>query len=147
MKGNGKSRNGKPLPGNGNGKTPPLSPSGAGIMPQPQGGYLRIGNPGNRGGPGRPRDRVRQAFLLSLEQRRPILEEIADGKLVQRVRRAGSTGEPVEVETSADAGERIRAMEALARVGLSTDPPRQTIGLLTDGQRVEVVVRYDDDGD
>ena len=137
-----KRRNGKRLVKGGNGKTSPVTPIA--IMPQPQGGYLQVGNPGNRGGPGRPRDRVRLASLLSFEKRIPVLEQIADGQCVERVKVVGGDGAPVEVERSAAVSERIRAVEVLGRAGMSADPPKQTIGMMTDGKRVEVIVRYDD---
>ena len=135
MKKNGK-RNGK--------KSTVFStvPVGA-LVPQPHGGAIRNGGT-NRGGPGRPKDIVREAFLLSGAARRPVLETIADGKLVERYRRVGASGEPIEVETSAGASERIRAVEALLKVGLSSDPPATGVGLHVNGP-VQVIVRYDDD--
>lgn len=49
------------------------------LVEQPHGGALLSGGkPGNRGGIGQIRNRVREAAALSFEKRLPILEEIAD---------------------------------------------------------------------
>lgn len=39
---------------------------------------LNVGNPGNKGGPGRPKSEIRARLADSFHQRIPILEEIAD---------------------------------------------------------------------
>ena len=48
------------------------------LVPQQHGGALRVGNPGNRGGPGRPRSALRERLRGSLDERVGVLEEIAD---------------------------------------------------------------------
>lgn len=50
-------------------------------MPQPHGGTLQVGNPGNRGGPGTTTPQIRARCRGSFLQRIPILEQIADGTL------------------------------------------------------------------
>ena len=42
------------------------------------GGQLRSGNPGNKGGKGQPTNEIREIARLSYAQRIPILEQIAD---------------------------------------------------------------------
>ena len=89
-------------------KTPVKTPEPVRMELQPHGGALRRGGT-NRGGPGRPASAVRAAFRESLAGRRHILEQIADGVCVVRVR----TPDGVETETkvSASPAERIRALE------------------------------------
>lgn len=51
-------------------------------VPGLNGGRLRSGGkPGNKGGPGRPKDKVREACALAFEQRIPVLKKIADAKI------------------------------------------------------------------
>ena len=76
-------------------KTPQKTP----LTRQVNGGLLRIGNPGNAGGPGRPASEVIARALGSFDERIPILEEIADNA------------------DAADA-DRIRAVDKLAKYGL-----------------------------
>lgn len=61
------------------------------------GGKLRVGNPGNRGG-GRPKDKVREACALAFEKRIPALASIADGKV-----------------EGASVGDRIKAIDTLGK--------------------------------
>ena len=56
-------------------KTPANSPAPVRMEPQPHGGALRRGGT-NRGGPGRPRDAVRQLALRGAAQAVPRLIEI-----------------------------------------------------------------------
>src|SRR5437773_9152055 len=59
------------------GKTPvDRAPGDPDLVEQPHGGALRVGNPGNRGGPGRPRSEVRQLALEGAAQAVPKLIEI-----------------------------------------------------------------------
>lgn len=62
-------------------KTPPESPRTI----TRNGGTLRVGNPGNKGG-GRPKDRVRLMLLQNLEEAAPVLHKLAMAK--------GADGEP-----------------------------------------------------
>lgn len=89
------------------------------LVEQPHGGAIKSrGNPGNRGGPGRPRDEVKRLLQAAaregVERSLPRIAEIASGKCVQRVRSA--SGE-VEVLTSASPEASTRAMMALAELG------------------------------
>ncbi|MDA1104650.1 MAG: hypothetical protein O2956_13760 [Gemmatimonadetes bacterium] len=76
------------------------------LVPQAHGGALKAGGtPGNRGNvnsPGRPRTRIRTASALAYEERIPVLTDIADDK-------------------NEKAGDRIRALDVLGRIGLSDD--------------------------
>src|SRR2546422_3379691 len=66
------------------------------LVPQPHGGALL---PGGTGAGGRPSSALRERLRGSLEQRVPVLEAIAD-------------------DPEADAQDRIRAIEVLAKYGL-----------------------------
>lgn len=50
------------------------------FIPGKNGGRLRNGGT-NKGGPGRPKDKVREACALAFEQRIPVLKQIADAKV------------------------------------------------------------------
>lgn len=52
------------------------------LVPQPHGGALQRGNPGNRGGTGRPPSAIREQMRGSFEERIAVLEEIADSPAV-----------------------------------------------------------------
>lgn len=65
----------------------------------PQGGLLRSGNPGNKGGIGNTPSRVRKACRKSFAKRIVTLEQIADDK-------------------DEDTSERRKAIEALGRIGM-----------------------------
>ena len=71
------------------------------LVPQQHGGALRVGNPGNRGGPGRPPSALRARLRGSLDERVGVLEQIAD-------------------DESASHRDRIKAVDVLARYGLGT---------------------------
>lgn len=62
---------------------------------------LNVGNPGNKGGTGRPPSAVRKACLLAFDKRIKVLEQIADDK-------------------TQDAKTRIDAIEKLGKYGLGT---------------------------
>lgn len=63
-------------------KTPSKTPR----RPGANGGQLQSGNPGNAGGAGRPASAIREHCRGSFAQRVRVLEEIADGEPIQRVR-------------------------------------------------------------
>lgn len=65
----------------------------------PRGGLLLVGNPGNQGGSGRPKDRVRQAMLEAFEERLPKLRELANDP---------------------DPNVALKAMDMLAKYGVGT---------------------------
>lgn len=77
------------------------SPSKSPTRPGKHGGRLLTGNPGNKGGTGRPPDAIRATCRDSFDTRIATLEQIAD-------------------DTNADPALRIRAIEALAKYGLGT---------------------------
>jgi hypothetical protein len=54
-------------------------------QPGKYGGWLKRGNPGNKGG-GRQKDRVRETCLLGFEERIHWLRKIADGKIAATVK-------------------------------------------------------------
>jgi hypothetical protein len=85
----------------------------------PRGGMLRHGGT-NLGGPGRPRDEVRQAYLQSYDERREILERIADGDEPDvALTNLGPIAVPPRLDT------RIRAVEALGRgAGMGSIPEK-----------------------
>lgn len=72
------------------------------LIPQPHGGALLSGGVlGHRGGPGRPPSALREVMRLSLEERLPILEKLADDPTVAP-------------------RDRLKAIEILARYGIGT---------------------------
>ena len=112
------------------------------LIPQPHGGaLLDSGAPGNRGGTGRPPSIVRSLAREAWADRTPILTAIADGHVMNKVKvplsavlrharcpkcrtplkaKAPQLAEDVTLEgaISASAGERVRAMSELSKVGL-----------------------------
>ncbi len=70
------------------------------LIPQPHGGALRNGGP-NRGGPGRAPSEIRKQLRGDFRERIQILNRIADDEEMR-------------------AGDRIRAVELMARYGLGT---------------------------
>jgi hypothetical protein len=101
------------------------------MVPQPHGGALHAGGvPGNRGGVGRPPSEVRRMAREMFAARLPVLDQIAEGRVVLPIQeRCPSCGyEPTSddqemherhIERAVRPGEQVRAMEALARVGMS----------------------------
>lgn len=77
-------------------KTPGITP--VVTVPQEHGGALRVGNPGNAGGPGRPPSAVRAACAESFDTRIPVLEQIADDPKVSK-------------------SDRLKAMDLLGKYG------------------------------
>lgn len=112
----------------------------AAVVPQAHGGALQRGNPGNRGGPGRPRNLVRAELLESYDRRKAFLADVIDGKVMQRLkfpilelarhvecRNCGevqlqakdkSVLEEIEIEVSASTKDRIAAAEHLAKYSM-----------------------------
>jgi hypothetical protein len=97
---------------------------------QPHGGALNSGGtPGNRGGSGRPPSEVRRIARDAFAERLPILARIADGEVVLPLRdRCAACGyehpnaeaeREATIKRAATPGEQVRALEALARVGMS----------------------------
>ncbi len=97
---------------------PSVKPSGpaAAPVPQPHGGYLV---PGAGGGPqpgsGRKPAAVREACLLVIDQRIPLLEQIVDGEVIRKTEIGGVETETRERVSVAD---RLRAIDLLAKYGL-----------------------------
>lgn len=107
------------------------------LVPQPHGGALRRGGT-NNGGPGRPPSVIRERLRGSFEARIAVLESIADGEAVERVRLP--SGEESEMQKSAAVPDRLKAIDLLAKYGLGTtkeitvehvrDRLQQTIALI-----------------
>lgn len=79
-------------------------PSGNGtvaLVPQPHGGALQVGNPGNSGGTGRPPSLLRQQLRGAFAERVAVLTGITD-------------------DQEAPNGDRIRAMDVLGKYGIGT---------------------------
>ena len=90
-------------------------PVGA-LIPQPHGGALRNGGT-NKGGPGAPPKAIRELLRARYAERVGILEQIADGQAIQKVKIDG-----IETDTliSADVGDRLKALDQMARYGIGT---------------------------
>lgn len=108
-------------------KTPPDSPRTI----KRNGGTLRVGNPGNKGG-GRPKDRVRQMLLGNLEEAVPVLHQLAmvrdaEGAIVDQeflLKYVGTIQQkalPNEKEVSVD-NVRERVQRTLAIIGQHCPP-------------------------
>lgn len=74
------------------------------------GGFLQVGNPGNKGGMGQPASYIRARCREAFAQRIGFLERLADGK----IKRAATV-------------DRVRAMDMLGKYGalqvITVDPP------------------------
>ena len=80
----------------------------------------------NRGGPGRPREEVRQALLRSYDERIPALEAIVDGEAVDYVpTRSGLVAVPPKLNTVVRAMAELRARAGLGFVPEKPDKTRQ----------------------
>lgn len=125
------------------------------LIPQPHGGALLNGGvPGHPGGGGRPPSVVRSIAREAWAERTPILTAIADGHPINKVKvplalilrhaKCSRCSKPlnakdpdtaafvtIEGTISASAGERVRAMSELSKVGLgpalSPDDVRERI--------------------
>ena len=97
---------------------------------QPHGGALNSGGtPGNRGGTGRPPSEVRRVAREAFAERLPILARIAEGEVAVPLRERcpacgyehpnAETEREATIKRAATPGEQVRALEALARVGMS----------------------------
>lgn len=105
----------------GSGTAPAKKPRRAGV-PQAHGGVLV---PGAGGGPqpgaGRKPSAIRELCRVEFARRIPLLAKLADGVPVETVLKTGNKLKDVtRSSASADVGERIRAMETLAKYGLGT---------------------------
>lgn len=90
---------------------PPLTPV-APLVPQPNGGALRVGNPGNKGNKhGRPASVIREALRLDFEKRRRKLREIADNKPEK-----GENGKPGPRPYST--ADQLKALDLMAKYGM-----------------------------
>jgi hypothetical protein len=100
-------------------KTPVVTPT---LVPQSHGGAIRQGgNPGNKGGPGRPPSAIRAALRQSFEERVKVLESIADGEVVFKLRSDGEKPSAADLtKVIPSVADRLKAMDLLAKYGLGT---------------------------
>ena len=90
------------------------------LVPQPHGGALRYGGT-NKGGPGRPTNLAKEMAREAVEDLIPRLQKIAMGEeLIAKVRRRDSSGAPIELETTPEIRDQIRAFEALVKLAKET---------------------------
>lgn len=94
-------------------------------IPGRNGGRLRNGGT-NKGGPGRPPSAIREIMRLALVDQIPVLVDIARGDPVVKIKSAD--GQDTGTTVSATPGDRIRAIETLARYGLGTQVEVPTDG-------------------
>lgn len=109
-------------------ETPVSGPvAGVAMRPGPRGGQLRVGNPGNKGGPGVPPSKIRAAARELLFPRVNMLAEIADGvtEIPLREKCPECGYEPTHeerVEALKDRvkpSDRVAAMRALEKLGMA----------------------------
>lgn len=107
----------------GKGKSPPKTPKAAQAAPMRKPrtgkGLLRTGNPGNAGGAGRPASAIREHLRGSFADRIKTLEQIADGEALVKMK--GGDGVEVEMLTSAEVSDRLKALDMMAKFGLGKD--------------------------
>lgn len=125
-------------------KTPKQTPIGVAMMPAGNGGMLKVGNPGNAGGTGRPPSEIRRQLRGAFADRVSILENIAEGHPTQTIEVPIASllayaecpkckGElltwltasqqsqiQVKVKASATPRDQMTAMDLLAKYGLGT---------------------------
>jgi hypothetical protein len=85
--------------------------------PGRNGGTLRSGNPGNRGGSGTVPSILRDQLRGSFASRIATLEQIADGEVVAKMKVAEKE---TEMMVSADVSDRLKAIDMLGKYGLGT---------------------------
>lgn len=91
------------------------------LVPQPHGGALQVGNPGNVGGPGRPPSAIREDLRGDFDERRRVLREIADANLPIREKCPACGHEPKPTTTELVAvRDRVRAIDIMGKYGLGT---------------------------
>ena len=107
------------------------------LVQQQHGGALRVGNPGNRGGPGRPPSALRERLRGSLDERVAVLEEIADNPDASdrdRIKAVDILGKyglgTVREVTVEDVREKLRTTLELLRQELDEDQADHLIGRL-----------------
>lgn len=123
-------------------QTPSQTPSANGRRGR-NGGRLQSGNPGNRGGPGRPASALRDRLRGSFDQRVAVIEAIADGEptvhttvplsaILPHVTCSACSGsviardpshlELIEIDarTSASPRDRLTALDLAAKYGLGS---------------------------
>lgn len=93
---------------------PATPPEIGSLVPQEHGGALRYGGT-NAGGPGRPPSALRATCRASFAARIKILEDIADGEPIVKLR--GPDGETTIGLGSASPADRIRAIDTLGKYG------------------------------
>ncbi len=113
-------------------RTKPREPLVGELVPQAHGGALRHGGT-NKGGPGRPPSLIRSLFRDSFANRLWVLEDVADGEPMVRVRDA--LGNETGATRSASPGDRIKAVDVLGKYGLGTQV--EEIGT----QTIEIILR------
>ena len=88
------------------------------LVPQPHGGALRHGNPGNKGG-GRTPNEIRELMRQPLATLLPIITRIAEAPDVEEVE-CPNCNEKVEVPSYRKDGDKLKAVDLLARYGIGT---------------------------
>ena len=95
-----------------------LDRSGGTLVPQPHGGALSAGNPGNKGG-GRTPDELRALFRQPLAKLLPVVQRIAEAIDTQEVT-CPHCDHKLNVTSWLKAGDKLKAVDLLARYGIGT---------------------------
>jgi hypothetical protein len=96
------------------------------LVPARNGGRIRSGSkPGMNGpGPGRPASAIREHLRGSFADRMHILEQIADGEALVKIK--GPSGES-EVTVSAEVSDRIKALDMMGKYGLGKNVSEEDV--------------------
>lgn len=96
----------------------PTAPKTGELVPQDHGGSLRWGGT-SKGGPGRTPDELRALFRQPLAKLLPVVERIAEAVDVEEVT-CPHCDEKVEVPSYRKDGDKLKAVDLLARYGIGT---------------------------
>jgi hypothetical protein len=94
------------------------------LVPQPHGGALSAGNPGNSGGKkgrsGRPPSKIREKLRGSFQKRIRILEQFADGIVIYTLRDGEKPDTDAILKLAPSVADRLKALDMMAKYGVGT---------------------------
>ena len=91
-----------------------------GLIPQKHGGALRVGNPGNKGGPGRPRSIIREKLSGVMDEHGVgVLEEILTAPRKVTVT-CDKCGQQQKVKPPSSDADRLRGVDIAGKYSIGT---------------------------